>query len=117
MLYQSDGAAPWQPIELPGPATEAVVTLMGQAPVIVVAQAAGGIARSDDGGRTWTHAEVEGATDAPIGVIAPVSYHIDTAFAGDSAGRVLTSGDRGRSWQIVKQNLPPVRSIAAARLI
>jgi len=116
-LYQSDGMAPWRPIGLPGPAAEALATLMGQVPVVLVGQAAGGIIRSDDGGTTWTQAEVEGSADAPIGVIAPASYHIDTAFAGDSAGHVLTSGDRGRSWQIVKQNLPPVRSIAAARLI
>jgi photosystem II stability/assembly factor-like uncharacterized protein len=114
-LYQSDGQEPWQPIELPGPATEGLAALMGQTPAWLVAQAAGGIARSEDGGATWTLAE--GSTAAPIGVIAPVSYHIDTAFAGDSAGDLLSSGDRGRSWQIVKQNLPPVLSIAAARLI
>ena len=116
-LYQSDGSIPWRAIALPGPAAGGLAALPGQVPVIVVSLAAGGIARSDDGGATWTIADVEAPTSAPIGVIAPVSYHIDTAFAGDNAGQLLTSGDRGRTWQLVKQNLPPVRSIAAARLI
>jgi len=115
-LYQSDGTA-WQALGLPEPAMQALATLAGQAPVWLVAQAAGGIARSDDGGATWTVANIEGPSTAPIGVIVPVSYHIDTAFAGDSAGQLLTSGDRGRNWQLVKQNLAPIRSIAAARLI
>jgi photosystem II stability/assembly factor-like uncharacterized protein len=116
-LYQSDGMASWRALTLPGPATEALAALMGQVPVLLVAQAEGGIARSDDGGATWTIAELERPTTASIGVIVPVSYHIDTAFAGSSAGQVHTSGDRGRSWQIIKENLPPIRSIAAARLI
>jgi len=116
-LYQSDGTAPWRELTLPGPATEALAALMGQVPVLLVAQAEGGIARSDDSGATWTIADLERPTTASIGVIVPVSYHIDMAFAGDGAGALRTSGDRGRSWQIVKENLPPIRSIAAARLI
>jgi len=116
-LYQNDGTAPWQVVGLPGPAAEGLAALVGHAPVWLVAQAAGGIARSDDGGATWALAELEGSATAPVGVIVPVNYHIDTAFAGDSTGQLFTSSDRGRSWQIVKQHLPPIRSIAAARLI
>ena len=116
-LYPSDGTAPWQAVGLPGPATEGLAALVGHAPVWLVAQAAGSIARSDDGGATWAVAELEDPATAPVGVIVPVSYHIDTAFAGDSAGQLFTSSDRGRSWQIVKQHLPAIRGIAAARLI
>jgi photosystem II stability/assembly factor-like uncharacterized protein len=116
-LYQSDGDLPWQAVGLPEPAAEGLAALVGHAPVWLVAQATGGIARSDDGGATWTVAELEGPTTAPVGVIVPVSFHIDTAFAGDSAGQLFTSSDRGRRWHVVKQHLPPIRSITAARLI
>ena len=53
---------------------------------------------------------------ATITVIAPVGYHIDTAFAGSAGGQLATSTDRGRTWQLLKQDLPPIRSVAAARL-
>ena len=115
-LYGWDSTA-WQAIGLPAPAAGGLATLAGQVPVILASLAAGGVARSDDGGATWTSAQIEAPASAPVGVIAPASYHIDTAFAGDSAGQLLSSSDRGRSWQVVKPNLPPVRSVAAARLI
>jgi hypothetical protein len=39
-----------------------------------------------------------------------------SVLAGSSGGRLATSADRGRTWQLLKQDLPPIRSVAAARL-
>ncbi len=49
-------------------------------------------------------------------LVQPANYHIDTAFAGTDAGQIMVSTDRGRRWQQIRADLPPIRSIAAARL-
>ena len=59
----------------------------------------------------------KGGWGGAITVIVPVGYHIDTAFAGSMNGRLATSTDRGRTWQLLKQDLPAIRGIAAARLV
>jgi len=115
-LYRSDGMAPWRPIGLPESAAGALATLMGQAPVWLVAQAAGGIARSDDGGASWATIAPEGGWAGDVSALAAVSYHIDMALAGSASGQLAQSADRGRTWQVLKQGLGPIRSIAAARL-
>ena len=111
-LYRGAGAAAWQALDTPGPARGPVVELVGQAPALLVALEGGGIARSDDGGATW--AEV--GDGKPVDAISAASYHMDTAFAGGAEGALLVSSDRGRSWEVVKPGLPPIRSIAVARL-
>jgi photosystem II stability/assembly factor-like uncharacterized protein len=113
-LYRGAAAVPWQPIGLPGPAAGALTSLAGQKPVWLLAAQGGGIDRSDDNGAVWTLAA---SGDAPIGVLVPVGYHVDQAFAGTATGQLLFSADRGRGWQAVKQDLPPIRSIGVARLV
>lgn len=49
-------------------------------------------------------------------VVVASGYHIDTAFAGSEGGQVAISTDRGRTWEVLKRGLAPVRTIAAARL-
>ena len=71
------------------------------------------IARSDDMGASWLQTLPDGAID----IIMPASYHVDVAFAGGASGALQMTSDRGRSWQEVKAGLPPIRSIAAARLL
>jgi hypothetical protein len=95
------------------PAAGPVATLAGKTPVVLLGLAHGGVARSEDGGTTWTTAGQPGT----IEVIAPANYHIDTAFAGGPDGTLTATSDRGRSWEILKQGLPPIRAIAAARLV
>jgi photosystem II stability/assembly factor-like uncharacterized protein len=113
-LYQCDGESPRRRIATPGPAVS-VATLAGKDPVLLLGQA-GGVGRSADAGATWTMAESVGDWGGDVGVIAPAGYHIDTAFAGSVGGKLYTSTDRGRTWQMIKQDLPPIRSIASARL-
>jgi photosystem II stability/assembly factor-like uncharacterized protein len=115
-LYRGDREGSWRPISMPGRMAVSLTTLAGRDPALLLGLAGGGIERSDDDGATWTVAEMEGAGHSDIAVIAPVGYHVDTAYAGSAEGELFTSTDRGRSWQLVKQGLPPIRSIAAARL-
>jgi photosystem II stability/assembly factor-like uncharacterized protein len=115
-VYHCSGAGErWERLVSAPDAAGAPIVLAGKAPVLLVAQADGGIGRSDDGGATWTAASGEGA-GGQIGVIAPASYHIDTAFAGSVDGVLSGSSDRGRTWEVVKRDLPPIRAVAAARL-
>jgi photosystem II stability/assembly factor-like uncharacterized protein len=114
-LYHSDGDASWRRMATPSAAL-ALAALAGKEPVLLLGQASG-VWRSDDAGATWTAAEAEAGWDGDIGVVVPVGYHVDTAFAGSAAGRLYTSTDRGRSWQLIKQDLASIHSIAAARLV
>jgi hypothetical protein len=115
-LYRGGLAGGWQAVELPAPAAGPLARLAGRGPVLLAALADGGVIRSDDLAVSWSRAEVAGA-GALLNVIAPATYHVDTAFAGGAAGQLLSSTDRGRTWQIVKQDLGVIRSIAAARLL
>jgi photosystem II stability/assembly factor-like uncharacterized protein len=110
-LYRCGGGTP----EMISTETAAgpVTALAGKTPVVLLALAQGGIARSEDGGTTWTTAEQADIVE----VLAPAPYHIDTAFAGGSGGTLTATSDRGRSWEMLKQGLPPIRAIAAARLV
>lgn len=101
-------ASPGGPVSL--------AALAGKEPVLLLASD-GGIARSADDGATWSAAEPEAPWAGEVRTITPASYHIDTAFAGTSAGQVFISVDRGRTWQLIKDGLPPISAIAAARLV
>lgn len=117
--HSGDAGATWASAEADAsdaPPADAVVTLPGKEPVQLRAQP-GGVERSSDNGATWAATEADAPWSAPVSVIAPASYHIDTAFAGSAAGQLAISSDRGRTWRMIKQDLPPVRSIAAARLV
>ncbi|HEU5102473.1 MAG TPA: hypothetical protein VFU22_25795 [Roseiflexaceae bacterium] len=116
-LYSCDSAeGRWQRDEGAPPAASALASLAGQHPVLLLAQA-GGIGRREDSGASWTSAELEGDWSGGISVIASVGYHIDIALAGSRGGQLAMSTDRGRTWPVLKRDLPPIRSVAAARLI
>ncbi|HWQ13335.1 MAG TPA: hypothetical protein VNL77_11065 [Roseiflexaceae bacterium] len=113
-----DGGQRWAKV-LDTPAAAArggtLVVLAGKEPALLLA-AGDDVWRSGDDGANWSRAEADAAFAGGVTVIAPASYHIDTAFAGTGAGQLYQSADRGRTWQLLKDGLPPVRSIAAARL-
>jgi photosystem II stability/assembly factor-like uncharacterized protein len=116
-LYHCAGAeAQWQRIEASPQASGPLAVLAGQQPVLLLAREDGRIGRSDDAGATWTASAPDGAWEGGATAITPVRYHIDTAFAGSGNGQLAHTTDRGRTWQILKQGLAPLRSIAAARL-
>jgi len=116
-LYRCDGATGrWQADPSAPLLAPPLAMLAGQQPV-VLANTNGEIARGDPAGAGWTTTTLDGGWGGAITVIVPVGYHIDTAFAGSAGGRLATSMDRGRTWQLLKQDLSPIRSIAAARLV
>ncbi|MEO7909681.1 MAG: hypothetical protein ABIV47_08540 [Roseiflexaceae bacterium] len=116
-LYECDATiGRWQRHQSAPPVDGPLTILAGQQPV-VLAKAGDSIARGDEIGASWTTAALDSGWNGQITVITPASYHIDTAFAGSAGGRLATSADRGRTWQLVKQDLPAIRSIAAARLV
>jgi hypothetical protein len=117
-LYSCDGAeGRWERVASAPPAAGPLAILTGQQPVLLLAEAGANIARYDETSATWSESAVEGDWGGAVVVISPVGYHIDTAFAGSAGGRLAISADRGRTWQLIKQDLPPIRAIAAARLV
>ena len=116
-LYRCGGAAlPWEHVDEARPDdSAALAVLAGKDSVLLLAQDAG-LGRSADDGATWTPVGMDGPWNGGVTAIAPAPYHIDTAFAGSGDGQVALSTDRGRTWQMLKQNLPPIRGIATARL-
>jgi photosystem II stability/assembly factor-like uncharacterized protein len=116
-LYCCDGAAgSWQAVAGAPAVDDRLAILAGQQPVLL-AGANGAIVRGDESSASWTTAPLDGGWGGAITVIEPAGYHIDTAFVGSAGGRLATSMDRGRSWHLLKQDLPAIRSIAAARLV
>jgi photosystem II stability/assembly factor-like uncharacterized protein len=117
-LYRCAGVgARWEPLGVLGAGQYvALAALPGKAPVLLVASAGGQIARSDDGGASWSDVTPDIDWQGQLTTIAVARYHIDTAFAGSAGGQLAQSADRGRTWQVLKSGLAPIRSIAAARL-
>ena len=116
VVYRSASAeAHWQRVETGAEPGAALTVLAGKEPVLLLMRP-GSIARSIDSGANWTTAEPEVSWEGGLTTITSVRYHIDSALAGTSSGQLAQSTDRGRNWQFLKQGLPPIRSIAAARL-
>lgn len=115
-LISQDAGQTWLAAEASGPVpTPTEAMLPGREPVLLRV-AAGGIERSTDDGATWEATTADAPWHGSITVVQPSGYHIDTAFAGSDGGQIAISTDRGRTWHMIKQDLPPVRSIVAARL-
>jgi photosystem II stability/assembly factor-like uncharacterized protein len=116
-LYRcAEAEGRWEPIAAAPAAGGPLAALAGKVPVLLLGQSASRIARSDDDGSTWTAVADEVDWGGRVSALAAASYHIDTAFAGSVGGALAASSDRGRTWQQLKQQLPSIRSIAAARL-
>lgn len=111
-----DGGATWHaaPDEA-ADITNTHVTLAGRNPVMLAIQN-NSVVRSEDNGATRQQTTVDQPWDGEITVVVPARYHIDTAFAGTTAGQLAVSSDRGRTWHVIKSGLPAIRSIVAARL-
>ena len=117
-LYRCAGAGEqWERVDAARPAGSAAFAILaGKDAVLLLALADGGLGRSADDGATWTAVGADSGWSGGVTALIPARYHIDTAFAGSGGGEIAISADRGRTWQMLKQDLAPVRSIAAARL-
>ncbi len=114
-IYRCGHAADtWE--RLAGPGGDLLAMLGGKTPALLLG-GADGLSRSEDEGGAWSAGEPDAPWAGAVSALAPALYHIDTAFAGSTGGQIAISSDRGRSWQHIRQDLPPVRAVAAARLI
>ncbi|MCX7792332.1 MAG: hypothetical protein N2378_16985 [Chloroflexaceae bacterium] len=118
VVYTAQGPAQWRGSEPPAPEASALALLAGKQETLIAARAGGAsLARSEDGGATWSEAVVEGGLDGRVQTLAPASYHMDYVWAGTSTGQVLRSEDRGRTWQEVGREPAAITCIAALRLV
>ena len=90
----------------------------------VTGEARGALARSSDGGRTWTQVggglppRLAGNIEAISLVLWPNGFGF---FVGTTDGEIYHSGDKGRNWICIAKGLPPVskcihhRNLAAGR--
>lgn len=76
------------------------------------------VMRTDDGGKTWSEGRdglpQENAWDFPFRHALDVSADGKTLAFGTTSGNLYVSGDGGRSWQTVTNNLPTVYSVRFA---
>lgn len=118
-----DGGQSWTLTSLPAIPAEPVVAVQldGSPPAEVRASAAAdgrrGLERSSDAGATWQPVVLPEGVLPDVTVLVAAQYHRDVVWAGTAGGEVLVSNDRGRTWDLVKDGLAPVRSLAAVRLI
>lgn len=115
-LMSQDAGQTWVAAESGGAAATSTETMLPGREPVLLRVAEGGIERSADGGATWETTATDPPWNGTITVVQPSGYHIDTTFAGSDGGQIAISTDRGRTWQMIKQDLPAVRSVAAARL-
>ncbi len=116
MVCAGPGAA-WQPLD--GLETVQLAARLGGPTPTTIAATPDALLRSGATGG-WEPA----TTDMPGGAVSALCiapYHVDVAFVGTTAGHVLRSGDRGRTWQTIRQPAQgsgsPVRALATARVV
>lgn len=127
-LNSTDGGRTWAPLATLPPELQPVsrpqrVVLAGTQETWLESQTdADGQARllrSDDAGASWQPAPLaDGNTlEGTVSVLVPASYHRDQAWAGTTAGHLLHTSDRGRSWQTVGRELPGILGLAPVRFV
>lgn len=115
-VWQTGEGALWATLASPLSATSGALALLPGANEALLVASSEGIARSVDDGDSWQVAASDEPFAAPVTVIAPATYHIDTAWAGTADGRLLLSDDRGRSWRTIARDLASIHALAAVRL-
>jgi len=114
--------ADWQPVALPGDVSvrQVVLTVLpGKQPVLLAAAATAEsflLLRSEDYGAGRQAAQVNAPLTEEVSVIMPASYHMDTVWAGTTAGQLLHSDDRGRTWSEIAREAAAISSLAVVRL-
>jgi hypothetical protein len=112
-LYRLEGVD-WTPVPGAPPAPGALAVLGGKQPTLLLASGDGHVVRASLDGAWETPPDP--AWPAKPSTIYAAPYHIDTAFAG-AGGTLAFTSNRGRSWQVIRADLPVVRCVAAGRLM
>jgi photosystem II stability/assembly factor-like uncharacterized protein len=117
-IATAQGLAHWTGAHHPATDAVALALLSGrQETMLASGLKIGPIARSEDGGASWTAVATPEALQGKIQVIQPSSYHMDIAWAGTDAGELLYSEDRGRSWRLLAREEHAIRCLAVTRAI
>ncbi len=127
VFYSDDGAATWRKVSAPDAGVHfgfpvAVDGKDGRVAWLVPGKADmermaidGGlfVARTDDGGATWTRYREGLPQENAYDVIYrhALDNRDDRVAFGSTTGNLYVSEDRGESWQTVANNLPPVYSV------
>lgn len=123
-IYRTDAGAQanWQPVAPMEdvPVRRVVLTVLpGKQPVLLAAATTADnllLTRSEDDGVSRQAAQVNLPLTEEVSVIMPASYHMDTAWAGTTAGQLLRSDDRGRTWSEIAREAAAISSLAVVRL-
>ncbi len=123
-IYRTDVGAEtnWQPVAPigDGPMRRVALTVLpGKHPVLLAAAATADkflLVRSADYGVSWQVVQVNLSVSEEVSVMLPASYHMDTVWAGTTAGQLLCSDDRGRTWGAIAHMAVAVSSLAVVRL-
>jgi photosystem II stability/assembly factor-like uncharacterized protein len=116
--HTSDGGQTWEALTAPGalPAPRVELVFAGGPPASIrVSADALGLERTADAGASWQRLELDSLGSWTV--ISAPAYHPDIAYAGTSQGDVWLSTDRGRTWNRIKRDLPPVTALAIGRVI
>jgi hypothetical protein len=115
LAWRSDDGSAWEPVDLAGGewGPSALVTVDDGLLAIGGGEDEGTVAwRSDEGGRSWTEATLEGLDGVRLQDVVPFGDGLlaSGSAAGDDEGStaLATSGDGGRTWTAV--GAPPLES-------
>ena len=127
VFYSADGARTWQEVSKPDQGVHfgfpvAVDAKDGRTAWLVPGiaddkrMAIGGglfVARTQDGGRTWKQLRKGLPQDGAHDVVYRHSLDNsgDCVAFGSTTGNLYLSEDRGESWQVIGNNLPPIYSV------
>lgn len=113
----AQGMAQWKSDHPLAPGAVALAMLAGKQETLIAAVNGGTtLVRSEDGGASWTPAQVEGELLGTVTILSPASYHMDIVWAGTDRGQLLRSDDRGRLWQSVADEGAAIHSLAVVRI-
>ncbi len=119
-----DDGQTWQPLDvgrsLPWPYCRGLAQKVGQPETVFMGNgdgppgSVGLVARSTDGGQTWTAADMPGRANSTIWNFAVHAADPDLIYASSVSGLVYRSSDSGASWIRLPREFGEIRALAWA---
>lgn len=98
LIRTDDGGGSWMPLPVPG-AVLALATHPERPGRVIAGLVSGGVALSEDGGRTW-ESRSGGLTDGEVDAVAIASGQPDMIYAAIRGDGLWKSEDAGQSWSL-----------------
>jgi photosystem II stability/assembly factor-like uncharacterized protein len=119
-----DGGRTWRPQDidrvLPWKYTRALAQLPGRPEVLLLGGGerppgwTGAVARSSDGGRSWSAVRLPGRVNSTVWSFAVHPADADLVYAASVSGQVFRSEDAGQSWNRLDVEFGEIRALAWA---